>query len=489
MNLPSRKALVFTASVTSVCVALVGIITTVLYTFIIPRDVLFELMVSIPVTLLVAVPVTFYIGLMQDRLHALNENLESANEEAKQADRAKSEFLANMSHEIRTPMNGVMGMAELLVKTELTEKQKGFAEIILRSGNSLLTIINDILDFSKIDAGQMELDPAPFNLRPAIDDVATLVSSKAAEKDLELIVRISPDLPDCFVGDVGRLRQVLINVIGNAIKFTELGHVILDVDGSVSGEHASLSFTVEDTGIGIPEEKLDLIFKKFSQADESATRKHQGTGLGLAISASLVSLMGGEIAVSSKPGAGSKFSFAVSFPIAEQQSEPMEIPNDVTSSRILVVDDNSVNRSILLENLTSWKFEAASVESGAEALAFLDKAAEHGLKIDCVILDYHMPGMTGSEVAEAMRNKASTSKLPIIMLTSVDHMDNGKTFSSLGIDGHLVKPASASALLETIIRVLACRAGANREITEQVANAAKIAGMKVDENEKRFAAA
>lgn len=479
MFLPSRKALGFTASVTGVCLALVSTITVVVYTFIVPRDVLFELMISIPVTLLVALPVTFYIAMMQDRMHRLNAELETANQVAQQADRAKSEFLANMSHEIRTPMNGVMGMAELLVKTDLTDKQKGFAEIILRSGNSLLTIINDILDFSKIDAGQMELDPAPFHLRSAIDDAATLVSAKVAEKDLELIVRVDPGLPNQFVGDVGRLRQVIINILGNAIKFTERGHVLLNVDGKFESGIADLTFSIEDTGIGISDEKQRMIFEKFRQADESATRKHQGTGLGLAISSSLVELMGGKISVHSELGEGSRFSFSIKLPIVEDALDTAPINTDIANSKVLVVDDNPINRSILTENLVSWSLDAASVDSGEQALAFLEKANEGGLKIDCLILDYHMPEMNGADVARAIRQNPATADLPIVMLTSVDQMEDGTNFSSLGIDGHLVKPARSAALREILSEVLSKRSSGDPELFAGIANAVKIGSMTV----------
>ncbi|MGI9351861.1 MAG: ATP-binding protein [Rhizobiaceae bacterium] len=477
MKLISRKALTFTASVTGVCVALVSLIVIILYTFIIDRDVLFELAIAVPTTLVVAIPVTYYIGLMQDRLHDLNAELEAASKDAMQADRAKSEFLANMSHEIRTPMNGVMGMAELMMKTELTDKQRGFSEIILRSGNALLTIISDILDFSKIDAGQMELDPVPFRLRSALDDAATLVSTKVAEKDLELVVRVDHNLPDTFTGDVGRLRQIIINLLSNAIKFTERGHVLLNVDGSVSDGDATLSFCVEDTGIGIPAEKMDLIFDKFRQADESATRKHQGTGLGLAISSALIELMGGKLTVDSEVGVGSKFAFEITMPTVLSHEKIAKTPDEVVGSRILVVDDNSVNRSILAENLASWKFDGASVESGKEAMTFIDMARENGIDIDCIILDYHMPGMSGAEVARALRNNPLTAKIPIVMLTSVDQMEDGKTFSSLGIDGHLVKPARASVLLEILLSVLSDAGKSEDEIASGIANATRIGAM------------
>lgn len=383
--------------------------------------------------------------------------LEEALTSSKAADRAKSEFLANMSHEIRTPMNGVMGMAELLARTDLDTKQKTFTDIIVKSGAALLTIINDILDFSKIDAGQMELDPAPFRLHEAIEDVATLVSSRVVEKDLELAVRIDPDLSEMFVGDVGRLRQIVTNLLGNAVKFTDHGHVFVNVTGEAqdSDEPASkLLFRITDTGIGIPEEKRTKVFEKFSQVDESATRKHEGTGLGLAIASSLVELMGGEIGVESVVGEGSTFWFSITLPIHQDGAAKKRVPVDVSGSRVLIVDDNDVNREILSEQMASWKFDSAACCSGSEALAMMRATQERGVTIDAVILDYHMPEMNGGDVARIMADDADLSKIPIIMLTSVDQMEDGSMFSSLKIQGHLTKPARSALMLETLVHVL-----------------------------------
>ncbi|MDX8504548.1 response regulator [Mesorhizobium captivum] len=373
---------------------------------------------------------------------------------AEAADRAKSEFLANMSHEIRTPMNGVLGMAELLAKTELTPRQKTFTDVIVKSGNALLTIINDILDFSKINAGQLTLDPAPFRLAEAVEDVATLVSARVAEKNLELIVRVDPRLPAFVVGDAGRFRQIVTNLLGNAVKFTEKGHVLIDVGGDLVDGVVQLKVRVEDTGIGIPAEKLQSVFEKFAQVDGSSTRRHEGTGLGLAISARLVDLMSGKIGVESEIGRGSVFWFAVPLPAHQQNSRDEIVPVDVTGARVLVIDDNPVNREILLEQLRSWSFDCAAAESGAVGLAFLDRACQLGASVDCIILDYQMPGMNGADVARAIAADNRLSSIPVVLLTSVDQVDFGRMVIDFGIVAHLTKPARSAVLLGTVISAI-----------------------------------
>ena len=367
------------------------------------------------------------------------------------ADRAKSEFLANMSHEIRTPMNGVLGMAELLAKSELTAKQKMFTDIIVKSGNALLTIINDILDFSKIDAGQLVLDPAPFNLAEAIEDVATLVSARAKEKDLELIVRVEPKCQEMFVGDVGRIRQIITNLLGNAVKFTDSGHVLVDVTGERQDAATMLRVSVTDTGIGIPADKLKLVFEKFSQVDASSTRRHEGTGLGLAITSRLVHLMGGEVGVESVEGKGSTFWFTVTLASAGKAQAQRIAPIDVTGARVLIVDDNAVNRAILTEQMDSWTFDSCAAESGREGISVLQAAADFGVAVDCVVLDYQMPGMTGADVARVIRSTPGIADTPIVMLTSVDQSLSNSTYRDLGIEAQLIKPARSSALLETLV--------------------------------------
>ncbi len=397
-----------------------------------------------------------FIGIRMEitELKQREAELQEAQRKAVLADRAKSEFLANMSHEIRTPMNGVLGMAELLARSELDERQKTFTDIIVKSGNALLTIINDILDFSKIDAGQLMLDPAPFNLAEAIEDVATLVSTRAKEKDLELIARVQPGLHDHYVGDVGRIRQIITNLLGNAVKFTEAGHVLIDVTGREDGDVTLLHVSVTDTGIGIPQDKLQHVFDKFSQVDASSTRRHEGTGLGLAITSRLVAMMDGEIGVTSKEGEGSTFWFTIRLPRAAPTVEARTTPIDVSGSRILIIDDNAVNRAILLEQMQNWGFDACAAASGPEGIAVLKAVAAHELSVDCVILDFQMPQMSGAEVARIVRTTAEIAETPIVMLTSVDQALGQLGYRSLNIDAQLIKPARSAALLEAIVSTI-----------------------------------
>ncbi len=415
-------------------------------------------------SLLVAMTVLFPMARRIARAHSelteTNTKFEAARDRAESSDKAKSEFLANMSHEIRTPMNGVLGMAELLVKTDLDTRQQTFADVIVKSGNALLTIINDILDFSKIDAGQLELDPAPFRLSEAVEDVSSLMSTRIAEKDLELIVRIDPSLPAILVGDVGRVRQILTNLLGNAVKFTETGHVLINIScetssaGAEGEKLAQLTFSVEDTGVGIPQDKLNSVFEKFAQVDSSSTRRHEGTGLGLAITARLVKLMGGEIRIDSKVGKGTRFWFTIEMSVHDQVAPRKIPPADVTNARIAIIDDNSVNREILMEQLSSWGFAGIEAASGAEGLEILSREHASGRNLDCVILDYQMPEMNGEEVARTIRDNTDYGDIPIVLLTSVDQGDVNRLIADYSISACLTKPAQSSELFNTLIGVI-----------------------------------